>query len=69
MYYQILAYRCTMMACHRLVSTTLKVQMSPSLRLFSWQNLFQPDPPRWLQYFYGTTRACQDMALPVEVLR
>lgn len=58
-----------MTTCHSLVSTTLKVQMSPSLILFSWQNLFQPSPPRWLQLLYGITRAFQDVVLLTEVLR
>jgi hypothetical protein len=64
-----LAYWRATTTCHSLVPTMLKVQTSPSLILFSWQNLFQPDPPRWLQYLYGTTRACQDVVLLIEVLR
>jgi len=58
-----------MTTCQSLVSTTLKVQMSPSLISFSLQNLFHPDPPRWLQFLYELTRANQVALLLSEVLR
>jgi len=56
------------MTCHRVVSTILKVHTSPTLIPLSRQNLWRP-LTWWLLLLYGTTRACQDVVLLIEVLR
>ena len=56
------------LTCHVVLSMTLKVQMSPSLRLFSRQNLVQPCASRYLLSLHGQPCSCHDLLPLLAVL-